>query len=99
MEPTDFRYRHHPSTCRRQDSARLWTIHGQRKMGSPAMVIRQVASQDTLEVALMEDDHVVQTLPADTPNQSLDKRILPWTPWGDHDLLDPHMLYPLSRSE
>ena len=45
----------------------------------------------------MEDDHVVQTLPADTPNQSLDKRILPWTPWGDHDLLDPHMLYPLSK--
>lgn len=45
----------------------------------------------------MEDNHVVQTLPADTPNQPLDKGILPWTPGSDHDLLDPHMLYPLSK--
>ena len=38
-----------------------------RKMGSPAMLIGQVASQDALEMPRLEDDHGVQTLPGDTP--------------------------------
>jgi len=46
-------------------------------------------------MTLVQDDHVVQAFTAETPNQPLDVRILPRTPWGDHDLLDPHMLYPL----
>jgi hypothetical protein len=47
---------------------------------------------------LMEDDHVVQTLPADTPNQPLDKGILPWTPWCDQDFFDPHVPQALPKS-
>jgi hypothetical protein len=45
-------------------------------------------------MALVQDDHMVQTFTADTPNQALDVRILPRTPWGNHDFFDPHMLYP-----
>ena len=46
---------------------------------------------------LMEDDHMVQTLPADTPNQPLHKGILPRTPGGDQDLFDPHVPHALPK--
>ena len=48
-------------------------------------------------MTLVQDEHVVQAFAADTPDQPLDVRILPRTPWGDHDLLDLHMLYPLLK--
>jgi hypothetical protein len=89
MKPTDFRYRHHPATSRQQDRARLWTIHGQRQMGPPTMVIRQVAGQDALEMPLMEDHHLVQTLRTNAPNQPLDKGVLPRTPGRSRLLQSP----------
>jgi hypothetical protein len=61
------------------------------------MVIGKVASQDALEMPRMEDDHMVQTLPADTPNQPLHKGILPQTPWGDQDFVDPHVPHALPK--
>ena len=48
-------------------------------------------------MALVQDDHVVQAFAADTPDQPLDVWILPRTPWGDHDLLDPHVPHPLPK--
>ena len=48
-------------------------------------------------MALVQDDHVVQAFAADTPDQPLDVRILPRTPWGDDDFFDPHMLHPLPK--
>jgi hypothetical protein len=62
------------------------------------MVIRQVAGQDALEMPLMEDDHVIQTLPTDAPNQPLDKGILPWIPWGDQDFFNPQVPHALPKS-
>ena len=48
-------------------------------------------------MSLVQDDHVVQAFAADTPDQPLDVRILPRTPRGDHDLLDPHVPHPLPK--
>jgi hypothetical protein len=42
------------------------------------MIVDKVAGQDTLEMQLVEDYHMVQTLPADTPDEALDTWILPW---------------------
>lgn len=60
--------------------------------GSPAVVIGKVAGQDTSEMPLMEDDDLVQTLPADAPDQPFDIRMLPGRLWGSQHLLDPHVL-------
>ena len=62
------------------------------------MVIRQIAGEDALQMPRMEDDHVVQTRPADTPNQPLDTGMLPWTPWGDQDFFAPHVPHALPNS-
>jgi hypothetical protein len=46
-------------------------------------------------MALVQDDHVIQAFAADTLDQPFDVGVLPRTPRGDDNLLDPHMLHPL----
>jgi len=48
-------------------------------------------------MSFVQNDHVVQAFTANTPDQPLNIRILPRTSWGDHDFLDPQMLYPLLK--
>ena len=47
------------------DASRHWAVHLQRRMGPPAEVAIEVASQDPSEVGFTEDGHMVQTLPPD----------------------------------
>ena len=91
MEPTDFRYRDHSAPGSREDGARFRTIHRERHMRLPPVIIGKVASQDARQMVLVEDHHMIQALPADTPDQSLDIRVLPWTPWGDDNVLHTHV--------
>src|SRR6266540_6738149 len=66
-------------------------------MCSPALVIGKVAGQDAREMTLVEDNHVVQALTTDTPDESLHVRTLPWTPWGDQHFFDAHVPHPLPK--
>ncbi len=44
------------------------------------MVIGEIATQKSLEMALVEDNSVIQTLPANAADDALDKWILPRAP-------------------
>ena len=46
-------------------------------------------------MALVQDDHVVQTLTTDVPDEALHIGILPWALGGNKDLLAPHVVHPL----
>ena len=46
-------------------------------MGTRPVVVSEVASQDAAEVSLAEDEHVIQALAPDRPDQTLRERILP----------------------
>jgi hypothetical protein len=70
-EPTDFWDGHHLPPVRTMDGTRFGTIHGQGQIGPPAMGRGNIACEETREMPLMEDDHMVQTSPADTPHQAL----------------------------
>src|SRR6266850_463801 len=52
------------------------------------MIVVEVPGQEPPQMSLMQDDHVVQAFAANTPNEPLGVRILPWTPWGDHHFLN-----------
>src|SRR5262245_26417111 len=45
-------------------------------------------------MSLVQDDHMGQAFAADAANEPFHVGILPWTPGGDHDLLDPHVPRP-----
>jgi hypothetical protein len=51
----------------------------------------------TLQVSLVHDDHMIQALPANTPNEALHVRVLPWTLGGNDDRPDPPMLNALPK--
>jgi hypothetical protein len=57
-------------------ASRHWAIHRQRQMGPPAVIIGKVAREDALEMPLVKDEHMIQTLPTDTADQALDIGVL-----------------------
>jgi len=46
---------------------------------------------------LVQDDHLVQALASDTPNQTLDIRMLPGTLWRGQHFLAAHVPHTLSK--
>jgi hypothetical protein len=48
-------------------------------------------------MALVQDDHVVQAVATDTPDEAFHRGILPRTPRGDERFFDPHVPYPLPK--
>src|SRR5215813_1091766 len=79
------------------DRPRHRTIHVQRPVCAPIMIIVEVFGQEPAQMSLVQDDHVVQAVAANAPDQPFDIRILPRTAGGDDDLFDPHMPYPLPK--
>jgi hypothetical protein len=82
MEATDLGHRDHLATLGRVDRARVRTIHPQRQMRSPAMVIGKVADQDAHQMSLVHDDYVIQTLTAYAADEPFHIWILPGRTWG-----------------
>ena len=87
------------------DRAKLWpldwprhrTIHVQRPMCTPAMIIPEITSQKPPQMLLVEDEHVVRAIATDTPDEPFDIGILPGTPGRDQHLFDPHIMDALSK--
>jgi hypothetical protein len=52
------------------------------------MIIGKVAAQEALQMLLVQDDHLIQALAPDTPNQTLDVGVLPWTLGSGQHFLD-----------
>src|SRR5262245_30194721 len=61
------------------------------------MIVVEVCGQEPPGMSLMQDDHMVQALAADTPDQSLDIRILPWTAGGNQHFLNAHVAHALPK--
>ena len=58
----------------RLHGARIGTVHLQRAVNSPPMVVVEVACKDSLEVALVQDNDMVKALAADGADEPLDIR-------------------------
>lgn len=59
-------------------------------MRAGSVVVIDVRRQDAAQVALVEDDEVIQTLATYRTDDPLDVRVLPRWSWRDYDLYDPH---------
>jgi len=56
------------------------------------MVILEVTIQEPPQMALMQDDHVIQALATNAPDEPLHRGVLPRTPRGDEDFFNPVVL-------
>src|SRR5262245_16314520 len=62
----------------------------QRLVSAALMIILEKLFEETHQVPLGEDDHVVKQLPANRPDQSVHEWRLPRRSRCNYDLLDPH---------
>jgi hypothetical protein len=79
------------------DRPRHGTIHGQRPVRAPVMVIADVCRQEPPQMSLIQDHHVIQALATDAANEPFHEGILPWALWGDEDLFVPQVPHPLAK--
>jgi hypothetical protein len=61
------------------------------------MIRGKVAAQEALQMLLVQDDHLIQALVPDTPNQTLDVGVLPWTLGSGQHFLDAQVSYTLPK--
>ena len=59
--------------------SRFRTIHPQRQMRTPVMIIIEIACQNSFQMALVQYDNVIQTISPDAANHAFYKCILPRT--------------------
>ena len=76
MQATDFRKRDDSAALRRLDETRVWRILVERKMGPGVVVVVHVRRKDASQMAFVEDNEVVQTLPPNRADDPLDIRAL-----------------------
>ena len=77
MQPTDFGNRHDCAQRRRLDGPPVGRILVERKVGSCAVTIREVAGQDAAQVALVQDEDMAQTFAPDRADEAFHEGILP----------------------
>jgi hypothetical protein len=95
VQAADFGTRHDRPRRRTLDRPEVGCVLVEREVGARLMVIGKVSGQDTAKVSLAEDEHVIQALAPDRPDDALRERILPGAVWRREDLLDPHGRHPV----
>jgi len=88
-QATDFTDWHDLPSLRRLDRPRVRRILAEGEMGSGAMV-HEVASQDVAQVALAQDEDVVETLAPDRADDALRDGVLVGPAGGRENFLDLH---------
>jgi hypothetical protein len=99
MQPThcwDFLDRSH---LRPLNQLRYRTIHGQRPVRAPVLVILEIPGEQLSQMSLVQDHRVVQTRATDTPDEPLDRGILPQTSWGDEHFSHAPVPHPLPKDD
>jgi hypothetical protein len=96
MHPTRSRDLPDESNLRPLYRPRHRTIHGQRPVRAPVMVILEVTGEEPPQTLPVQDHHVVQALATGTPDEPLHVGVLPGTSGGDPHVFDSAL--PSSRS-
>ncbi len=59
------------------DAPSLWALLFQGEMGSRRVVVGKIGTEEAFQVAVVQDDDVIETLAPDRADQALDIGILP----------------------
>ncbi len=92
MKSSDLRKRNYLTAVGRLDGPSVRRILPERQVRARPVVVGEVGTKDLSEMALVENNDVVQTISPDRADYPFDERILPWAPRRRHNLLDAHCL-------
>jgi hypothetical protein len=76
-----------------RQSGSAWRSLAQPPMGTPRIEVGHVLVQDALQVALVDDDHMIQTFGSDRSDPPLRERVRPRGPHGGPDPSDAEPLH------
>jgi len=97
VEATDFTDWHNLPKLRRLDRPSVRRVFGEGEVGAGAMVILEVSGEDVSQVALAQDEDVVETVSPDRADETFREGILPGAAGGREDFLDLHTLHALAE--
>ena len=78
MQASDWAHCHNLASLRRFDRPSARGILGEGEVGSSVVVVREVASQKAAQMALAQDDHMVETLSPYRADESFHEGTLAW---------------------
>jgi len=97
MKTADFGNLHDHAHLRSLDWPPIWRVLLERKVSSRRVIVREVARQDAAQMAVAQDEDVIEALAPDRTDEPFREGILPGATRGREDFLDVHA--PDSASE
>jgi len=94
MKSSDLRKHTHLSAVGRLGGPSIARILAERHVRARPVVVGEVGTKDLSEMALVENNDVIQTISPDRADDPFGERISPWAPRRRHNLLDAHRLQP-----
>jgi hypothetical protein len=93
VQPTDFGSWNDRTEVRRLDRPPIWCLLVEGQVSAGAMVVRKIGGQDASQVAVTENEDMVQALASHRADEALCKGILPRALRSCEDLLYTHALH------
>ena len=97
VQTTDLRDGDDSAAWRRLNRTPIGAVLLEREMGARSMVVINVRRKHSAQMALVEDDQVVQAFPPDRVDESFDVCVLPGRARRGNDFSDAHRRDPLAE--
>ena len=92
VQSANLRELNDPAELRRLHFSGLRRILTERKVRARSVVVAEIAPENSTQVVLVEDYHVVKAFTPNGSDDAFDIRILPWGAWCNENLLIPRAL-------
>jgi hypothetical protein len=97
MQATNFGNLNDGAEFRRLDRPSVGGILVEREVSASPVIVREIRREQTSQVPLAEDEHVIQTLAPDRTDQALRKRVLPRAVRRCENFRDAHAVHAVSE--
>src|SRR5262245_42994803 len=87
VKSTDLRNLNDPLRLVRLNCSTFWCVLIQRQVRAGFVIITEIIVEQSTQMVVIEDDHMIQTLATNASNHPLHVAILPRTPWRYADLV------------
>ena len=72
-------------------------VFGEGEVGPGTVIVLEVPGEDVSQVALAQDEDIVETLSPDRADEAFREGVLPRTSGSSEDFFDPHALHTLTE--
>src|SRR5262245_25129248 len=93
VKSTDLWNLNDPVRLVRLNGSTFWRVLIQRQVRTGLVIIAEIIFEQSTQMVVIEDDHIIQKLATNASNHPLHVAILPRTPWCNANLLDSHSLH------